>query len=112
MAAHKLSPYRLTEIQWNLAEELVEVLMIFDEPTRLFSQAEVPLIPDVIPMLCDMKAAFINIRDAPLPMASNSVRVASQAALLLINKYFTLTEESELYQIAMGKFPNINSILN
>lgn len=54
-------------------------------------------------MLCDMEASFVNIRDAAPYEVSDSVRVASQAALMLINKYFSLTDESELYQLAMGK---------
>lgn len=100
--ANKLSAYRLTMYQWYLADELVEVLEVFDAPTRLFSKAEVPLIPDVVPMLWEMEQSFVSIRDHTEVTAS--IRVASQAALLLIDKYFSLTDESELYQIAMGEY--------
>jgi len=38
--------------------------------------------------------------DAELP---NVVHVAAQAVLLLINKYYTLMKNCELYVIAIGK---------
>lgn len=118
VAAYKLSAYRLTDNQWSLADDLVEILLVFDEPTRLFSQVEVPLIPDVVPMLYEMEMSFLRIRDADGPSFDdlqqvrlpNTIRVAAQAALLLINKYFSLTDECELYQIAIGK--DINSLFS
>jgi hypothetical protein len=79
------------------------ILQVFNGPTKLFSEANVPLIADAIPMLDTLEATMVNIRDATLAPLPNVIRVAAEAALLLIDKYFSLTDECELYQIAIGK---------
>lgn len=53
-------------------------------------------------MLDDLEATMVNIRQAETAALPNIIRVAAQAALLLIDKYFSLTNECELYQIAIG----------
>jgi hypothetical protein len=53
-------------------------------------------------MLDSLERALINVRDQTYGDLPNVIRVAAQAGLLLIEKYFTLTEECELYQIAIG----------
>lgn len=51
-------------------------------------------------MLKTLEHCLVNVRDAAeLP---NVVCVAAQAALLLIDKYFSLTDECEVYLIAIG----------
>lgn len=80
----------------------VPIHQIFLEVSDLFSQAEVPLIYKVIPMLEDMEHALENVRnDASLP---DVIRVAAHAALLTIGKYYALTDDCEVYRIAMGMF--------
>ncbi|TFK37883.1 hypothetical protein BDQ12DRAFT_607000, partial [Crucibulum laeve] len=59
--------------------------------TYLFSQAEVPLMVEALPMLEVLEVA---LEDADAP---NVVHVAAQAALLLLDKYSVLTNECELY---------------
>lgn len=61
-----------------------------------------PLIADTIPMLDTLEQCLVSVRDATKGPLPNSIRVAAQAALLLIDKYFSLTDECELYQIAIG----------
>ena len=53
-------------------------------------------------MLENIEASMIQVRDAAdeLPAV---IRVAAQATLFLIDKYFSLTDDCELYQIAIGK---------
>ena len=60
-----------------------------------------PLLAEAIPMLDNPKATMVNIQEAEAELP-NVIRVAAQAALLLIDKYFSLTDECELYQIAIG----------
>ena len=60
-----------------------------------------PLLAEAIPMLDNLKATMVNIQEAEAELP-NVIRVAAQAALLLIDKYFSLTDECELYQIAIG----------
>ncbi|GBE85912.1 hypothetical protein SCP_0804360 [Sparassis crispa] len=55
-AVNNLKAFRLMENQWALAERLVTVLPIFDGPTKVFSHADLSLIPDVVPMLEDLEA--------------------------------------------------------
>jgi hypothetical protein len=69
----------------------------------LFSQAEVPLIADAIPMLDTLEHCMVSVRDATKGPLPSSIRVAAQAALLLIDKYFSLTDECEVYAIAIGQ---------
>lgn len=77
---------------------------IFDGPTKLFSQSQVPLIVDAIPMLESLEESMLAIRDDSVNHLKNVFRVAAQAALLLIDKYSIFTDECELYQIAIGVF--------
>ncbi|KAH6890700.1 hypothetical protein BKA70DRAFT_1035996, partial [Coprinopsis sp. MPI-PUGE-AT-0042] len=107
VSRNKLSAYRLTETQWKIAEDLRDALVIFEEPTRLFSQAEVPLIVDVLPLLYDLRLSLESIRDTgptnayPNTAAAHAVvRVAAQAALMVLEKYTLFTEECEIYYFA------------
>lgn len=78
------------------------IIQVFDEPTKLFSQAQVPLIAEVVPMLDELEKSMVKVRDDEELL--DVIRVAAQAALLLIDKYFSLTDECELYQIAIGMY--------
>ena len=60
-----------------------------------------PLLAEAILMLDNLKATMVNIQEAEAELP-NVICVAAQAALLLIDKYFSLTDECELYQIAIG----------
>ena len=78
------------------------ILQVFDAPTKLFSTAQVPLITEVLPNLDAIEASMIRVRDEPDAELLDVVRVAAQAALLLIEKYYTLMNECDLYIIAIG----------
>lgn len=77
-------------------------VQIFDDLTNLFSKKEVPLIYEVVPMLEEMEHQLTNVRDSWV-MAS-VIRMAAQAALYVIEKYYALTDENEVYRIAIGKY--------
>ncbi|KAJ6619310.1 hypothetical protein B0H10DRAFT_1793912 [Mycena sp. CBHHK59/15] len=99
-----LSQYALTAEQWKLTKELKEVLEIFKDLTRLFSQAEVPLIYEVIPMLERLEEELTNVRDDPnLPTV---IRIAAVAGLLVVGKYYALTDDAEVYRIAIIMCPD------
>ena len=76
---------------------------MFDEPTKLFSQSQVPLIADVLPMLDSIEKSMTLVHDDDDNELPNVVRVAAQAVLLLIDKYYSLMKDCELYVIAIGK---------
>ncbi|KAJ6507332.1 hypothetical protein C8R47DRAFT_1037152 [Mycena vitilis] len=100
----KLSSFRLTDAQWKLSEEVTDVLSLFDEMTQYFSQAETPLISDTIGALQDLITALEKVREDE--EASNVVRVASCAAVMVAKKYFSLNEDCEVYAIAIVMSPD------
>jgi hypothetical protein len=71
-------------------------------PPSFFSRAEVPLIVEALPMLDAIEEALVHIRDDEEEDLPNVIRVAAHAALLLLDKYFSLTDECEVYRIAIG----------
>ncbi|QRV87680.1 hAT family dimerization protein [Ceratobasidium sp. AG-Ba] len=99
---HDLKKYALDDDQWDLASELNNVLEVFQEPTDRFSQAEVPLIHQVIPELLTLKARLGDIRDnTPQQKIHPITQVAAQAALLVYEKYLGAIEESDIYVISV-----------
>ncbi|KAG2363135.1 hypothetical protein BDR07DRAFT_1283122, partial [Suillus spraguei] len=96
-----LSDYVLTAAQWKLAEHLVPVLELFNDLTNLFSQSEVPLIYEVVPMLESLEHALDRVYNALTEPAV--VHIAAKAALQVVGKYYALTDDNEVYRIAIGK---------
>ena len=96
-----LEAYALTSSQWKLTEQLLEVLEVFDTITHQFSQAEVPLVYEVIPMLERLEHSMVKVREAYSEPAV--IRIAAEAALTMIGKYYALTDDNEVYRIAIGK---------
>lgn len=81
---------------------MLTIDQIFEGPTKLFSQSQVPLIVDAIPMLEAIEESMVAVRDDNDAELPNVIWVAAQAALLLIDKYSIFTNDCELYQIAIG----------
>lgn len=81
---------------------MLTIDQIFEGPTKLFSQSQVPLIVDAIPMLEAIEESMVAVQDDNDAELPNVIRVAAQAALLLIDKYSIFTNDCELYQIAIG----------
>ncbi|KAF8960348.1 hypothetical protein BDZ97DRAFT_1905934 [Flammula alnicola] len=103
-SSNNLKQYALTDAQWTLAKQLGEVLEIFQDITLLFSKAEVPLVHEVIPMLEAMEHDLTKIRNShELPAV---IRIAAIAALLIISKYYALTDDNEVYRIAIVMCPD------
>ncbi|KAJ7880221.1 hypothetical protein B0H13DRAFT_2345689 [Mycena leptocephala] len=82
----KLSSFKLTDQQWDLLDEVSDVLTLFKEMTLYFSQAETPLISDIIGALEDLITA-----ETPVTVAEN---------------YSSLNEECEVYAIAIVMSPD------
>ncbi|KAG2360530.1 hypothetical protein BDR07DRAFT_1486958 [Suillus spraguei] len=95
-----LHDYALTTAQWKLAEHLVPVLELFNDLTNVFSQADVPLIYEVVPMLKSLKHSLDHVYNATDEPAI--IRIAAKAALQIIGKYYALTDDNEVYWIAIG----------
>jgi hypothetical protein len=81
---------------------LISSRQIFEHITLLFSQAEVPLVHEVIPILEAMEHDLAKVRDSgELP---NVIRIAAIAGLLVVSKYYALTDDNEVYRIAIGMY--------
>ena len=81
---------------------LTQCIQIFKEQTKLFSQAEVPLLHQTLPELLLMKHALEDVRDDADDL-SPLTRVAACSALMVYDKYAAIMEESEMYYLAVGK---------
>jgi len=91
----------------------------------LFSQAEVPLIVDALPMLFHLQESLkavvldeIQSDDDSSDDSSTSgetpalIRIAAHAGVLLIDKYMDLTWDCEIYVISIGifQFPIVQNL--
>ena len=70
--------------------------------TKEISKSKIPLIHQVIPIFDIITTALEdNIDDSTLPLV---VRHAALRGYLMLNKYYTLTDDSVIYRIAMSLF--------
>lgn len=97
----KLCQYEMDDEEWGIAKELCDVLEVFKDATLFFSRDGTPNIATVIPVIdC--------IDETLATSASNSqYSVSIQAALAMgkrtLNRYYSKTDYSEVYRIAMGE---------
>ncbi|TEB22898.1 hypothetical protein FA13DRAFT_1640620, partial [Coprinellus micaceus] len=106
LSENKLHAYRLTDGQWTITKELVEALAIFEEPSRLFSTASVPLIVDVLPAFDDLRVSLEGLRDYEEAPISPVLQVAAEAALLMVDKYEKLSWDCDIYYVAVVMCPD------
>ncbi|EJC97720.1 uncharacterized protein FOMMEDRAFT_98270, partial [Fomitiporia mediterranea MF3/22] len=100
----KLQNFVLSDTQLHLAKELCDILLIVEGPTRLFSQANVPLIANIIPMLLVIQQALTRAsEDTSQPSV---LRIAAYAGTLVCKKYYALADECEIYYIAIVMSPD------
>nr|GAT45667.1 predicted protein [Mycena chlorophos] len=95
----KMAKYLLTPDQWSLAENMIPVLEIFESLTKLFSQAEVPLIHQVLPLMEALEHDLVRVRaDEDLQPV---IRIAAHASLIILGKYYALTDDCPAYSHAI-----------
>lgn len=74
---------------------------IFEKISKHFSQVEVPLVYEVLPMLARLRRDLQQSSDdSGLP---NVIRIAAIAGLLVLDKYDARFQGTEVYRIALGK---------
>ncbi|KAF8994101.1 hypothetical protein BDQ17DRAFT_1252090, partial [Cyathus striatus] len=101
---NNLSGFCLSEVQWKLAQQVEEVLLLFQRFTELFSKQDVPLVVDALPELGCLKTSLEWARDDT--DAADVICVGAQAALLVLDKYSVFTSDCEVYQVAMVMCPD------
>jgi hypothetical protein len=70
------------------------------EFTERFSRKDVPVISDVLFTFDQLHDHFEGKRDDPL--VPEHLRCASIRALKVLNKYYSLTDQSDIFRIAMS----------
>ncbi|KAF8234231.1 hypothetical protein L208DRAFT_1550786, partial [Tricholoma matsutake] len=89
----------------TLQKHLVLFLRCLRSQQNCF-QSQVPLIAEVLPMLDSIEQSMNLVCDDEESKLPNVVCVAAQTVLILINKYYTLMKETELYVIAIVMCPD------
>ncbi|KAL6302973.1 hypothetical protein BKA93DRAFT_735840 [Sparassis latifolia] len=101
-----LQLYALSHMQWRLAKQLEPVLEIFQDLTNLFSQAKVPLVHETVPMLERLEHQLTAICDDAEMELPAVIRITAQASLPVVGKYYALTDDTDVYQIAIAMCPD------
>ncbi|KAF9536176.1 hypothetical protein CPC08DRAFT_618484, partial [Agrocybe pediades] len=98
----KLRKYEVQIDEWEIAEQLCSVLKIFKDATLFFSRST-PNLSKVIPAMdrIDRELATNAISSRYLP----SIQAALAMGKKLLNKYYNMTDHSEVYRIAMVLHP-------
>ncbi|QRV88442.1 AC transposase [Ceratobasidium sp. AG-Ba] len=106
--ANNLRELQLSDHQWILLDQMVRVLKasIHNEVTLLFSQSDQPLLHEVIPVFLQMSRRLGIVRDDKAQKLDPLIRIAAHSSLLVLEKYFALFKESEVYWIALVMCPN------
>ncbi|KAF5347403.1 hypothetical protein D9758_011274 [Tetrapyrgos nigripes] len=104
--------HELTTSEWNILKDLHYVLQIFKDTTVHFSSKQQSSISAVISTMdhidnlltAQMVTAPTSGQDADStqPPLHESVKAALRLAKQLMNQYYSMTDESAIYQIAMG----------
>jgi hypothetical protein len=76
------------------------LLQVLKAATLLFSNAS-PDLPTVIPAM-DRIDMYFNKAMAPSGRKNQAIRAALKIAKNTLNRYYSLTDKSETYRIAMG----------
>jgi hypothetical protein len=79
---------------------------IFSDFTLLFSRAEVPLVHDVVPMMEDLEHSLDSVWNQTHQQLPAVIRIAAKAALHVLGKYYALSDDSEVYRIAIVMCPD------
>ena len=96
----ELQTFELHNSDWEIARQLHNTLQIFKDATMFFSWAT-PNLATVIPAMDIIDKCLTT--DSRKRSLSVTIHVAISVAQTMMNKYYTKTDLSEVYRIAMGK---------
>ncbi|KIL54602.1 hypothetical protein M378DRAFT_45706, partial [Amanita muscaria Koide BX008] len=95
--------YELTMDEWKIAEELRDTLRILKDATEFFSRGS-PSLPCVIPAMDHIDTIFTKSL-LPASKANTAIRAAISTAKKTLNRYYSRTDDAEVYRIAMVLHP-------
>ncbi|KAF7790256.1 hypothetical protein EIP86_001208 [Pleurotus ostreatoroseus] len=114
-SAKDLRKFELDELEWEIAEQLKDVLQMSDDfiyydATQYFSRQAHPNLLEVIPAIDKIHdfLSDISINDFEYQPA---IRAAAALGLKTLNRYYDKTDRTETYHIAMSKYCLITSSL-
>ncbi|TDL16425.1 hypothetical protein BD410DRAFT_705554, partial [Rickenella mellea] len=97
-----LRKYELSSEEWEIASELCNVLKVFKDATLFFSRST-PNLATVIPAMDHIDETLatnaLDSRYRP------SIHAALSIGKRTLNRYYNLTDNSEVYRIAMVLHP-------
>ncbi|KAF8162012.1 hypothetical protein BJ912DRAFT_865096 [Pholiota molesta] len=97
-----LRAYELTREEWKIAEDLRDTLKILKDATEFFCRGS-PSLPSVIPAMDHIDATFTKYR---LSTRTNpAIKSAISTAKKTLNRYYSRTDDAEVYRIAMILHP-------
>ncbi|KAJ7584827.1 hypothetical protein C8J56DRAFT_789150, partial [Mycena floridula] len=100
-----LRRFELDEAEWRIVKDLVKV---FKKATTFFSQDSVCTISSVIPTMDRIDTLITDPVQLVASLGPKELHPSVKIALLLakktLNRYYSLTDSSEIYQIAMHTF--------
>ncbi|KAJ7595958.1 hypothetical protein C8J56DRAFT_775503 [Mycena floridula] len=99
-----LHHFELDAAEWRVVKDLVTVLEVFKKATLFFSRNDVCTITSVIPTMDRIDSLL-----AGQIISSNEIiiRIALLLAKSTLNRYYSLTDSSDVYRIAMVLHPNL-----
>jgi hypothetical protein len=97
--------YHIQQEDFDLAADLVQLLLPFYKITLQLSTKASAWISDVVVMIDQIKSnlAAVIAKEDPEGDHPPALRNACRAGLCITNKYYSLTDCSPLYRIAMGR---------
>ncbi|KAG0700690.1 hypothetical protein DFH29DRAFT_787158, partial [Suillus ampliporus] len=99
---HNLRMLELSEAEWDSASELCEILKVFKDATTFFSRTT-PNLATIIPAI-DHIDEILTSHESDESL-NGSVRAALSLGKKTLDRYYSLTDSSEVYRIAMVLHP-------
>ncbi|GJF00030.1 hypothetical protein PsYK624_163070 [Phanerochaete sordida] len=98
-----LARFQLGEKEWDLLRELHALLIMFLRATDRVSRSNLPLLHEVIPVIDIITGRLLEAMEKPSLPAQ--VRYGAALGYRLLNKYYSVTDESVMYRCAIMLHP-------
>lgn len=101
-----LRQFELSKTEWTNTQHLRDVLKVFKDVTLFFSQGK-PNINSVIPAMDFLDQQLTD--NLLKSRYSTPVKSAINLGRKTLNRYYDMTDHSEIYRIAMGKYYSLGT---